>query len=88
MDRLSWWRRGLLRCACWLADAEVVCSRCGHPVAHSRRPQGFGMTAGYYVVAAWRDFCNPGEVYVCDACMWADPRYRAIYGVVQITQPE
>lgn len=38
------------------------------------------MTAGYYVASAWSQFCDPTDVYVCDACMWSDPRYIAIYG--------
>lgn len=38
------------------------------------------MTAGYYVAAAWSAFTNPGELYVCESCMWADPRYIAVYG--------
>ena len=42
------------------------------------------MTAGYYVVTGtggWAEYAKPGEQFVCDACMWADPAYQAIYGV-------
>ena len=41
------------------------------------------MTAGYYDVRAggWAECAKPGEQFVCDACMWADPAYQAIYGV-------
>nr|WP_143838143.1 hypothetical protein [Nitrospira cf. moscoviensis SBR1015] len=42
------------------------------------------MTAGYYVAEAWQKYANPGEVYICDSCMWADPRYIADYGVQRI----
>jgi len=57
----------------------AVCSRC-HKDTGSPLPDG-GMTAGYYVAAGWPEFANPGEVYICDACMWADPRYQAVYGI-------
>lgn len=60
----------------------ITCSRCQQEI-DSPAPTGEGFTAGYYVVAAWQDFCNDGEVYVCDACMWADHRYIAVYGKVQ-----
>jgi len=49
------------------------------------------MTAGYYVASAWQKCANPGEVYICDACMWADPRYIADYGLASSprgAQPE
>jgi len=36
------------------------------------------MTAGYYY--DWPKMMNPGELFVCDACMWVDPRYIAVYG--------
>jgi hypothetical protein len=39
------------------------------------------MTAGYYVASAWEKYANrEWEVFICDACMWADPRYIADYG--------
>lgn len=38
------------------------------------------MTVGYYDAKGWPQFANPGEVFICDACMWEDPRYIAIYG--------
>ncbi len=60
----------------------AVCSRCnkdtGSPLLDG------GMTAGYYHVEGtngWGQFANPGEVFICDACMWADPRYIAVYGI-------
>lgn len=39
------------------------------------------MTAGYYLAAAFPQFAHPGEIYICDDCMWADPRYIAVYGL-------
>ena len=39
---------------------------------------------GVYFVAGtqWEKFANPNEQIVCDACMWADPRYIQVYGVI------
>lgn len=44
-------------------------------------------TAGYYLAVSWAEFTDAGEVYVCDACMWADPRYILIYGRYIPTAP-
>lgn len=38
------------------------------------------MTAGYYY--GWLEFMNPGEMIVCDSCMWQDPRFKIAYGEV------
>lgn len=63
---------------------RLWCSRCRQEIKNARPPLGEGMTAGYYVVDDyWQRFCNMGERYVCDACMWADERYIAVYGKVQ-----
>lgn len=59
--------------------AVGVCSRCHKPIADFAPPEQNGVTAGYYVAAAWRDYANPGEFHICDTCMWADPRYIATY---------
>ncbi len=60
----------------------AICSRCKKDTG-SPLPDG-GMTAGYYHVGAgpsgWSQFANLGEVYICDECMWSDPRYIAVYG--------
>lgn len=58
------------------------CSRCHKPIQQFTPPTG-GMTAGYYVVAGWKEFCNEGEIYVCDNCMWEDPRYIKVYGEIK-----
>lgn len=45
-------------------------------------------TCGYYNVRRgtyWHKFANEGELQVCDNCMWDDPRYIAVYGVVPRT---
>ena len=60
---------------------SIDCSRCGR-IIESPSPEPGECTAGYYVASGWPQFANPGEVYICDACMWADPRYIAVYGKV------
>lgn len=58
---------------------RIVCSRCGQQVDGY---SGQGFTAGYYNVQAgshWAKYANEGETCVCDACMWADPRYLKDY---------
>lgn len=54
----------------------VRCDRCKKLV--DAPPPVDGCTAGYY--HNWSKLTDPGEVDVCDACMWADPRYIAILG--------
>lgn len=39
------------------------------------------MTMGYYLAKGWLEFSNPGEEYICDDCMFKDPRYVAVYGL-------
>lgn len=60
----------------------VTCSRCQKKV-DSLKDKAAGMTGGYYEVheGYWSRFSNAGEYYLCDACMWADERYREVFGV-------
>lgn len=62
------------------AAASGRCSRCTKVIERFVPPDAGGMTAGYYVAAAWAKYTNPGEVYVCESCVWSDPRYIADYG--------
>lgn len=58
----------------------VECGRCHKVIEGLASEAG---TAGYYWVgpgSAWEDFGRPGEVTVCDPCMWADPKYIAAFG--------
>lgn len=63
-----------------------LCSRCfrdlDEEIRASRKFMGLG-TIGYYEVVSgyWSQFADPGEKYLCDACVWSDPRYIAVYGV-------
>lgn len=64
---------------------EGRCSRCEQLIENFKPPvydsKGQGMTAGYYVIGSyWEKYANKGEVYVCDSCMWQDPRYIEVYG--------
>jgi hypothetical protein len=64
-------------------DAPVPhdhCSRCQKDIGVYDPAERF--TSGYYVVTEgyWSRFANPGEVFLCDACMWSDPIYRAERG--------
>lgn len=70
-----------------MTDVIVVCDRCGktvhgiHIEPSERDP--IGGTSGYYNTAPlspWANFANPGENILCDDCMFADPRYIAVYG--------
>lgn len=83
----QWQRAKSITDAEWDQRYEQVfglCSRCKKRIEGFCPPCG-GMTAGYYVAAGWRKYVNPGEVYVCDACMWSDPRYVADYGTHSAT---
>ena len=56
------------------------CSRCHKIVDQEPFPLKSGVTAGYYNVQGdptfeWGCYARPGEKYVCDPCMWADPKY-------------
>jgi hypothetical protein len=59
-------------------EETAICSRCNKDTG-SPLPDD-GATAGYYVAAGWLKFANPDEKFICDSCMWSDPRYIAIYG--------
>lgn len=58
------------------------CCRCNKTVDIADFTEG--MTAGYYDVRgnAWEQFSDANEDFICDSCMWKDPRYRVVYGVL------
>ena len=60
----------------------IVCDRCRQVLPKADRTEIW--TIGFYDTTShdWARFANPGETVVCDACMWADPRYIAVYGHV------
>lgn len=58
-----------------------ACDRCKQPIKDFTPPTGEGFTVGYY--HNWTEFMDPGERIVCGACIWADPRYIAVYGRVR-----
>ncbi|MDO8357290.1 MAG: hypothetical protein Q7U76_12945 [Nitrospirota bacterium] len=63
-----------------MISLHIVCDRCKQVVKDAGKECG-GCTAGYYEVqhGSWRKYANAGEVYVCDACMHIDPRYKNDY---------
>jgi hypothetical protein len=71
-----------------MSDITVICDRCGKTVKGLHTPadtaKGIpGGTSGYYTVdlpSHWVLYADPGEKVICDDCMWADPRYIAVYG--------
>lgn len=71
-----------------MTDFHGVCDRCGKQIEGMWEPKtdtAPGFTAGWYRVdedgVGWGRYTNPGERIICDACMWADPRYREVYGI-------
>ena len=66
----------------------VVCSRCRFAILGSNEESDLrdSFTCGYYIVTRgsnWNRFAHPGEKYLCDSCMWADPRFQEVYGVIK-----
>lgn len=63
-----------------LENVFVKCDRCGRLVDGLR---GEYATAGFYDTGEgwWGRYAKANENVVCDACMWADPQYRADYGI-------
>jgi hypothetical protein len=57
----------------------ITCSRCDAQIEESGFPD---MTAGYYDCRTgyWHKFALPGETFLCDACMFKDEKYIAVYG--------
>jgi hypothetical protein len=66
-------------------NGEVTCGRCHQVIVDSVLPDGKGMTAGYYVTP-WQGMGTAEEKYVCDNCMWQDPKYIAIYGRMTLNE--
>jgi hypothetical protein len=61
----------------------ITCDRCHKEQPNASIEQLF--SCGVYVVqpgSAWAEYGNPGENIVCDACMWADPRYIKTHGTI------
>lgn len=56
---------------------KVTCDRCKQPIEGIR---GDEFTAGFYDMAKWEEHRRENEQYVCDSCMFADPRYVERYG--------
>jgi hypothetical protein len=59
---------------------RIECSRC-HASFHYNPNEK--MTAGFYTRSGWEQFFDPGEEYLCDDCMFMDPRYIKVYGKIR-----
>ena len=56
---------------------KVMCDRCKQVVEGIR---GEEYTAGFYDMTKWEECRRENEHYVCDSCMFADPKYLERYG--------
>ena len=55
---------------------KVICDRCKQIVEGIRGEQ---FTAGFYDMTKWEEYRRDNEQYVCDSCMFADPKYVELY---------
>jgi len=56
---------------------KVTCDRCQQIVEGIR---GEEFSAGFYDMIKWEEYRRDNERYVCESCMFADPRYIERYG--------
>jgi hypothetical protein len=56
---------------------KVICDRCKQIVEGIR---GEEFIAGFYDMTKWEEYRRENEQYVCDSCMFADPKYVERYG--------
>ncbi len=79
---MSWMERLAWRLLGQPAHDIVYCDRCKKRVSGARPPEGdMPFTIGYY--QEWPLYMSPGEMHVCEPCMWADPNFQAVYGVLR-----
>ena len=56
---------------------KVICDRCKRNVEGLR---GEDFIAGFYDMTKWEDYRREHEQYVCNSCMYADPKYVERWG--------
>ena len=56
---------------------KVICDRCKQIVEGIR---GEEFIAGFYEMTKWNEYQRENEQYVCNSCMFADPKYVERYG--------
>lgn len=61
-------------------QATADCSRCFKILDVPLPMPGDFCSVGVYRAAEWKEFCNPGEAFICDKCMHGDERYIKVYG--------
>lgn len=74
-------------------NVTITCDRCGNTVEGIRDSFEFEgrtikTTSGFYDLSedgGWVRFAQSGEKQICDECMFGDPEYQKIYGMVKNT---
>ena len=56
---------------------KVIGDRCKQIVEGIRGEQ---FTSGFYDMTKWEEYRREKEQYVCESCMFADPKYVERYG--------
>ena len=56
---------------------KVTCNRCKKVVEGILNKD---FTGGFFEMTKWREYRRDNEQYVCDPCMFADPKYVERYG--------
>ena len=64
-----------------MQNIQITCDRCGKIVngtIDTCPSMGTIITDGYYLVAEgkWKKFQREDEKYICDDCMYIDPKYK------------
>jgi len=60
-----------------IKTVKVMCDRCKHLVEGIR---GEEFSAGFYDMSKWEEYRRDNECYVCESCMFADPKYIERFG--------
>jgi len=60
-----------------IKTVKVTCDRCKHLVEGIR---GEEFSAGFYDMSKWEEYRRDNERYVCESCMFADPKYIERFG--------
>jgi hypothetical protein len=57
---------------------KIICDRCKQVVEGIQAENEF--TGGFFDMTKWEEYRRENELRVCDACMFADPKYLERYG--------
>jgi hypothetical protein len=71
-----------------MTPTTIICDRCNSTIDGFRNNaiKSIMVTSGYYIVneGYWKNYGHENEKYVCDACMFVDPRYIKTYGKLEV----